>query len=165
MRDAGLIVDYVSRDVYRGGVDNAILAGTAYWTGLQNAIGGELTQCLSAIAHIGVIMQSIVTNTTVSPIYQGAYPQVYDYALTNGGIANNRIINSIGTIENIIEYEKKDFYFSAELEKIVFNLIDEETWIKVNDTPFVCRIEIVSLEQDKMNVFLTNNKQKEYENI
>ena len=104
LRDAGLIVDYVSRDVYRGGVDNAILAGTAYWTGLQNAIGGELTQCLSAIAHIGVIMQSIVTNTTVSPIYQGAYPQVYDYALTNGGIANNRIINSIGTIENIIEY-------------------------------------------------------------
>ena len=64
--------------------------------------------------------------------------------------------------ENIIEYEKKDFYFSAELEKIVFNLIDEETWIKVNDTPFVCRIEIVSLEQDKMNVFLTNNNEHSY---
>ena len=104
LRDAGLIVDYVSRDVYRGGNENAMLAGTAYWTGLQNAIGGELTQCLAAIDHIALIMQQIVANTTVSPIYQGAYPQIYDYALTNGSIACNRILNSIGTITNIIEY-------------------------------------------------------------
>jgi len=104
LRDAGLIVDYVARDVYRGGNENAILAGTAYWTGLQNALAGDLSQCIAAIEHIGSIMQNIVANTTVSPIYQGAYPQQYDYALTNGAIACNRIINSISTITNIIEY-------------------------------------------------------------
>jgi hypothetical protein len=76
---------------------------------------------------------------------------------------NNDLIKLLKEyFESIIEYEKKDFDFSAELEKIVGNLIDEETWIKVNDTPFVCRIEVISLEQDKMNVFLTNNNEHSY---
>ena len=104
LRDAGTIVDYVCRDVYNGGVENAILCGVGYWNGIRNVIQGDLTQCLAAIQHIGVIMQSIVANIRVSPIYQGSYPQIYDYALTNGAIADNRIINSIGTIVNIVEY-------------------------------------------------------------
>ena len=104
VRDAGLVVDYISRDVWQGGNANAIQAGTAYWSGLQNAASGELTQRLAAIAHIGVIMQQIISNITVSPIYQGSYAQQYDLGFTNGGIADNRIINSISTITNIIEY-------------------------------------------------------------
>ena len=104
LRDIGLIVDYVCRDIYNGGNENAILAGTAYWNGLQNTIQGLLTQCIDAINYIGTMMQDIVANTTVSPIYQQAYPQQYDYALTNGAIAQNRIINSISTISNIVEY-------------------------------------------------------------
>ena len=104
LRDAGLIVDYICRDIVQGGNTNAIQVGTAYWTGLQNVVAGELNQCLSAIQHIQVIMQQIVENTQVSPIYQGAYQQVYDLSLTNGSIADNRIINSVTTISNIVEY-------------------------------------------------------------
>jgi hypothetical protein len=64
--------------------------------------------------------------------------------------------------EGIIEYENRDFQFEAELEKIVGNLIDPETWIKINDNPFVCRIEVISLEKDRMNVFLTDNNDYSY---
>jgi hypothetical protein len=64
--------------------------------------------------------------------------------------------------ESIIEYEKKDFNWDSELEKLVGNLVDPETWIKINDRPFSCRIEIISLEQEKMNVFLTDNNEYSY---
>lgn len=64
--------------------------------------------------------------------------------------------------EGIIEYEKRDFDFSSELSKIIGNLIDPETWIKINDVPFVCRIDICSLENDKINAFLTDNNDYSY---
>jgi len=65
-------------------------------------------------------------------------------------------------LESIIEYEKKDFELTVELDKIVGNLIDPETWIKINDKPFNCRIEVISLKKDIMNVFLTDNNDYSY---
>lgn len=64
--------------------------------------------------------------------------------------------------ENIIEYEKRDFNFELELEKFIGNFIDPETWIKINDQPFVCRAEVISFEKDRMNVFLTDNNNYSY---
>jgi len=64
--------------------------------------------------------------------------------------------------QSIIEFEKRDFTFDLELEKFIGNFIDPETWIKVNDNPFVCRVELISLEQDKMNVYLTDNNDYSY---
>ena len=64
--------------------------------------------------------------------------------------------------EGIVEFEKRDFELDSELEKIVGNLIDPETWIKINDKPFICRIEIISLKRDQMDVFLTDNNKYSY---
>lgn len=64
--------------------------------------------------------------------------------------------------ESIIEYEKRDFNFSSELEKIVGSLIDPETWIKIEDQPFACRIEICSLLEDRIKVYLTDNNEYSY---
>lgn len=64
--------------------------------------------------------------------------------------------------QNIIEYEKRDFNLDSELEKLVGNLIDPETWIKINDKPFICRIEPISFEKDKMNAFFTDNNDYSY---
>ena len=73
---------------------------------------------------------------------------------------NNDLIKLLKEyFEGVIEFEKRDFAFDIELDKIVSSLIDPETWIKVNDVPYNCRIEIISLEQDKMNVFLTDNSE------
>jgi len=65
-------------------------------------------------------------------------------------------------LESVIEYEKQDFDFTSEIEKIVGNLIDEESWIKIDDKPFICKIDVVSLEKDKMDVFLTDNNDYSY---
>jgi len=65
--------------------------------------------------------------------------------------------------ESIIEFEKRDFALDSELEKIIGNLIDPETWIKINDHPFACRIEPISFDgKDKLNVFLTDNNDYSY---
>lgn len=60
-------------------------------------------------------------------------------------------------LDGIIEFEKQDFNFNKEIEKLISNLIDPETWLKVDEKPFVCKIHPISLEQDKLNVLLTNN--------
>ena len=76
---------------------------------------------------------------------------------------NNDLIKLLKEyLEDVIEFEKKDFKFESELEKVISNLIDPETWIKINDKPFICRVEVCSLEQDKMNVFLTDNNDYSY---
>ena len=59
--------------------------------------------------------------------------------------------------EGIIEYEKDDFEFYPEFEKLINNLIDQESWIKIDEKPFMCKIKIISLEKDKINVLLSNN--------
>ena len=64
--------------------------------------------------------------------------------------------------EGVIEFEKQNFNLTSEFEKIVSNLIDPETWIKINDKSYLCRIEIVSLEKDKVNVYLTDNNEYSY---
>lgn len=71
---------------------------------------------------------------------------------------NNNFIKLLkDQLESTIEYEKRDFNLNLELEKIISNLIDPETWIKVDDKPFICKIETISIEEDKINLFLTNN--------
>ena len=64
--------------------------------------------------------------------------------------------------DSVIEFEKRDFNFTLELDKIVGNLIDEETWIKIDDKPYICRIEILKLVKDRMDVFLTDNNDYSY---
>ena len=76
---------------------------------------------------------------------------------------NNNLIKLIKDFfESSIEFEKRDFNLAHELDKIFGNLIDPETWIKIDDNPYLCRIEICSLEQDKANVFLTDNNEYSY---
>jgi hypothetical protein len=103
-RDVGLIIDYVSRDLYWGGNANAIEAGKAYWNGAVNYVQGEITQTLAAIAYASTVAQQVIDNTTVAPVYQGIAPQVYDFGLTGGGIGSSRVANAMNTIANIIEY-------------------------------------------------------------
>ena len=76
---------------------------------------------------------------------------------------NNDLIKLLKEyFEDIIEYEKHDFNFNVELDKIVGNLINPETWIKINDKPYICRIEVISLKQDRINVYLTDNNNYSY---
>ncbi len=60
-------------------------------------------------------------------------------------------------LQDIIEYEKRDFDFNSEFERLVNSLIDIDSWIKIDDKPFVCKIEILSLKENTIDVFLTDN--------
>lgn len=72
---------------------------------------------------------------------------------------NNNLVKLLQEyFEGVIEFEKRDFDFTSELEKIVGSLINEESWIKINDKPFICKIELCSLLEDRMNVYLTDNE-------
>ena len=76
---------------------------------------------------------------------------------------NNDLLKILKEVfESSIEYEKRDFDLAQELNKFIGNLIDPETWIKINDQPYLCRTEICSLEQDRMNVFFTDNNDYSY---
>jgi len=76
---------------------------------------------------------------------------------------NNDLIKLLKDyFQSIVEYEKKDFDFTKELDKFLSNFIDTETWIKIDENPFICRADICSLESDKMNVFLTDNNDKSF---
>lgn len=71
---------------------------------------------------------------------------------------NNDIIRLLKEyLRDVIEYEKRDFKLNSEIEKVIHNLIDQESWIKIDEKPFICKIEIISLEQNKINLFLTDN--------
>jgi hypothetical protein len=103
-RDVGLIIDYISRDIYWGGTENSIIAGQAYWNGVTSYIKGEITQTLAAIDHINFMMQSIVTNSEVTPIFQGIINQTYNLSYSGGQISANRINTCLNVLKNIIEY-------------------------------------------------------------
>lgn len=71
---------------------------------------------------------------------------------------NNNLIKLIRDhFDDVIEFEQADFNFQKEIETIIFNLIDEETWLKIDGVPFSCNIEIISMEREQMKVFLTDN--------
>lgn len=103
-RDVGLIIDYLGRDIYWGGNANAVEAGRAYWNGMTSYVQGEVTQTLAALDHARAILNLIINNDEVTPVYQGAVTQTYDYGLGGGYIATTRVNNSFATLKNIIEY-------------------------------------------------------------
>jgi hypothetical protein len=103
-RDVGLVVDYISMDVYWGGNANAIEVGKAYWAGSTNVVEGEIIQTLAAMEHAREIIKLIVQNQEVTPVYQGSVPQTYDFSLTGGSIATTRVDSSFNTIVNMIKY-------------------------------------------------------------
>jgi hypothetical protein len=76
---------------------------------------------------------------------------------------NNDLIKLLKEyFESIIEFEKRDFDLTSELDKLLGNIIDEKTWIKINDVPFICRTEVCSLQKDRIDVYLTDNNDYSY---
>jgi hypothetical protein len=59
--------------------------------------------------------------------------------------------------ESSIEFEKRDFNFSKEIDNLLNNLIDNEKWIKVNDKPLTCINDVVSIKNDSLDMFFTDN--------
>jgi len=63
------------------------------------------------------------------------------------------------SLKSTIQYEKHDFEYQKIIERFINNLMDIDTWIKIDEKPFNCNIHVCSIKKDKLNVFLTNGTQ------
>ena len=103
-RDAGLIADAVSWDIYWGGHARATEAGKAYWNGTYLSVRGEVTQTLAALAYAKQIAADIITKTPVTSPYQVTIAQVIPGGFDGGSIATTRSNAAFDIIMDIIEY-------------------------------------------------------------
>ena len=101
-RDVGYIVDAVAGDARFGGNKRSIEAGLAYWSGNNTLIPGEQSETISAIGYLRDISLQVITNTTVTNIYNTLSNQVIDLNLDNGSVVYTRASNSFNLITDII---------------------------------------------------------------
>lgn len=101
-RDVGYIVDAVSGDARFGGNKRSIEAGLAYWRGNESLIPGEQNQTASAINYLRDISLQVITNTTVTNIYNTLSNQIFDLNLDGGAVVSTRATNSFNLINEIL---------------------------------------------------------------
>ena len=104
-RDLGYIIDSIAFDLLHGGNRQTIMSGSYYY----NYVGGgsnivnEIPQTTAAYNFIKDLAAKIITNTTVTNLYQTSIAQALTTA--SGGYTEIGIINKlISTITNIINY-------------------------------------------------------------
>ncbi len=101
-RDTGYIVDAVAGDARFGGNKRSIEAGLAYWRGNESLIDGEITETQAAIEYLRDISLQVITNTTVTNIYNTLSNQVFDLNLDNGSVVSTRAATSFNLINSIV---------------------------------------------------------------
>ncbi len=102
-RDVGYIVDAVSGDARFGGNKRSIEAGLAYWRGNDSLISGEITETIAAIGYLKDISLQVITNTTVTNIYNTLSNQIFDLNLDKGSVVSTRAATSFDLIGSIVE--------------------------------------------------------------
>jgi len=101
-RDVGYIVDAVAGDARLGGNKRSIEAGLAYWSGNSSLISNEVPQTVDAINYLKEISLEVITNTTVTNIYNTLSNQVINLNLDKGAVVYTRAASSYDLIKNII---------------------------------------------------------------
>jgi hypothetical protein len=101
-RDVQLIAACVMSDVLSGINLNSYLAGNKYYESGKTVIPGQVEVTVAALNHLKTLMNDVVTNTAVAPVYS-LVPQVFDIAYTDGGLWTNDIVARIDLIINILE--------------------------------------------------------------
>jgi hypothetical protein len=103
-RDTGILIENVAYDATFGGNEKSREAGLAYWNGVVSVIGGQQTQCISAIDYLNQLCQLVVNNETAPDLLSGGglYSQVINTALTGGGIISNSLTDRFNIITNLI---------------------------------------------------------------
>jgi len=101
-RDVGYIVDAVAGDARFGGNKRSIEAGLSYWRGNTSLIAGEQGETAAAINYLRDISLQVITNTTVTNIFNTLSNQVFDLALDGGSVVSTRATDSYNLITEIL---------------------------------------------------------------
>lgn len=83
-RDVGLVVDAMVFDLKYGGYDRTISAGLKYYQSASGriAITTQLSQTLAGIERARFLIEKIIDNETIDPIFQNIQFQIIDPAFT-----------------------------------------------------------------------------------
>lgn len=104
-RDAGLIVDAIVFDLKYGGYNRTISAALKYYQSQSAliAITTQLSQYLEVLDKLDALMQSVIDNTLVAPVYQTLFPQVIDPAFQSEIGSDTVITDLVQAIKDIID--------------------------------------------------------------
>jgi hypothetical protein len=104
-RDIGLIVDAIVFDLKYGEYNRTVSAALKYYQGAsaQYAITVQLEQYQEVLVKLNQLMQSIIDNTEITPVYNPTFPQIIDQAFVAEVGADSVVSSLITAIDNIID--------------------------------------------------------------
>ena len=104
-RDIGLIVDAIVFDLKYGEYNRTVSAALKYYQGAsaQYAITVQLEQYQEVLVKLNQLMQSIIDNTEITPVYNNTFPQIIDQAFV-AEVGSDSVVSSLITaIDDIID--------------------------------------------------------------
>jgi hypothetical protein len=129
-RDAGLLVDAFTFDLKYGGYNRTISAGLKYYESdsARIAITTQLPQYRLVLAKLNSLMQAIILNTAVTPVYQTLYPQIIDPAFSSEAGSGGVITALVGALEDVIDGSGSVNYPKENNQMDVFLANDAVRW-------------------------------------
>ena len=95
-RDVGYIVESIAYDQLYGGNSRTMNAGQRYWyNSVRQIATSELVATKGAIAHIKVLAQAVVANTTPPLVYQSSVIQYQNQTYINGSQRADVVANLV----------------------------------------------------------------------
>lgn len=101
-RDVGLVLDALVVDLEFGGNEESIFAGRSYLRYLGTEIEGEVSATSSALSFVKNIARQVSRNSVIGFTYQSQATQQTDEELTNGIIADSRIVELVDLVVEAI---------------------------------------------------------------
>jgi hypothetical protein len=129
-RDAGLLVDAFVFDLKYGDYNRTISAGLKYYesASARIAITTQLAQYRLVLEKLNLLMQSIILNTAVAPVYQTLYPQIIDPAFSSE-VGSGAVITALVTaLEDVIDGSGSVNYPKENQDMDVFLANDAVRW-------------------------------------
>ena len=103
-RDVKFMIWGILYDLIYGGNSQSIYVGNKYWANsvTSNIADFEKPATIAAVNHISVLVQSIISNTAVTTVYQQSVNQYRNSTLTNGSEAEDSLTSNLEIIASLI---------------------------------------------------------------
>jgi hypothetical protein len=133
-RDAGLLVDAFVFDLKYGEYNRTISAGLKYYesTSARIAITTQLAQYRLVLDKLNELMQSIILNATIDPVYQDLYPQIIDPAFQAEVGSGAVITELVIALEDVIDGSGSVNYPKDNNQMDVFLANDAVRWQSIS---------------------------------
>ncbi len=104
-RDVGLLVDAFVFDLKYGGYARTISAGLKYYQSSSAliAITTQLPQYLEVLAKLEDLMQDIISNTEINPVYNDGYLQIIDPAYQAESGSSQVVTDLLAALTDVID--------------------------------------------------------------